>query len=69
MASWEEGPKLNVARSRHSCNLISTSENSDDKTIIVVGGKPNGDTFSGSVEIYDSEENVWKNGPGKSQSI
>ena len=59
---WIQGPKLNFGREGHSCARIRKDSSSLQFTVIVVGGW--GDTSATkSVEIFDEEQNEWRNGP------
>ena len=60
--SWEEGPPLTVARSYHTCNLITDCDG--NQQVVVVGGVGNGGitSYEKSVEIYDVTSEAWSSG-------
>ena len=58
-AEWESGPPMNEARINHECGRIRTSIDTDDYSIIVVGGTVD----KQSVEIYDINNGTWQSGP------
>jgi hypothetical protein len=58
---WTAGPQLKKGRAAHSCGRIRKNRQSQDFSILVVGGY-DGFTFS-SVEILDLDANEWRKGP------
>jgi N-acetylneuraminic acid mutarotase len=62
---WTVGPELKNERGLHSCGRIRKNSQTQDYSIIVVGGTPN--PYSGSkmssVEILDHGANEWRKGP------
>jgi hypothetical protein len=58
---WTEGPPLAKSRGDHSCGRIKKNSQSQDLSIIVVGGW--NETDISSVEILDPEANEWRRGP------
>jgi hypothetical protein len=56
--SWTQGPALKMSRHSHRCGRIRKSQNSNEMSIIVVGG------FNlASAEILDEGSNEWRAGP------
>ncbi len=60
--SWTQGPALKMVRFAHRCGRIRKSQNSEEMSIIVVGGSDNDPNFT-SVEILDEGSNEWRAGP------
>ena len=58
--NWTFGPRMNVARFSHTCNLIQRMEGS--KEIIVVGGYDEHYNGLDSVEIYSLDNQTWRHG-------
>ncbi len=56
---WIEGPPMSKRRINHKCGRIRKSKNSEEFSIIVVGGTAD----KTSVEIYDMKKQSWKSGP------
>jgi hypothetical protein len=56
--SWTEGPELTYKRSYLSCGKIRKNKDSQEMSIIAVGG-----SSSSSTEILDVGSNEWRNGP------
>jgi hypothetical protein len=69
---WTEGPALKNERISPSCGRIKTSKDSQEMSIIVVGGwttptyPSNGPTYLTSVEILDEGSTAWRSGPDTS---
>ncbi len=59
--SWTEGPELKNKRGHHSCGKIRRNKESQEMSIIVVGGIYNSQLSS--VEILDEGSNEWQTGP------
>ncbi len=59
---WTAGPQLKKERAIHSCGRIRKNSQSQDFSIIVVGGW-NGSSYLSSVEILDLGATVWRKGP------
>ncbi len=66
--SWTEGPELQNIRIYHSCGKIRKNKESQEMSIIVVGGFDASSILS-SVEILDESSNEWKTGPELSLGI
>jgi hypothetical protein len=60
--SWTEGPELKNKRGVHSCGKIRRNKESQEMSIIVVGGY-DGSSNLPSVEILDEGSNEWQTGP------
>jgi hypothetical protein len=60
--SWTEGPELKNKRGVHSCGKIRRNKESQEMSIIVVGGY-DGFSYLPSVEILDEGSNEWQAGP------
>ncbi len=60
--TWWQGPDLKQSRKQHSCQRIRKNSNSQEMSIIVVGGWL-GHTATSSVEILDPGANEWTRGP------
>jgi hypothetical protein len=60
--SWTEGPELKNKRGWHSCEKIRRNIESQEMSIIVVGGYDGSSTLS-SAEILDEGSNDWQTGP------
>ncbi len=60
--SWTEGPKLSYKRNYLNCGRIRKNKDSQEISIIAVGGFIGGSSSS-STEILDADSNVWRNGP------
>ncbi len=58
-AEWVDGPPMNEGRVSHKCGRIRKSNESDEYSIIVVGGTAD----RTSVEIYDIKNKTWSEGP------
>ena len=75
--SWIKGPELQIKRARPSCGKIRREKNSQEMSIIVVGGFDKGyegdyyDYYDDikSVEILDEGSNEWRTGPELSFGI
>jgi hypothetical protein len=59
---WSEGPKLKNERASRSCGKIRRNKESQEMSIIVVGGY-DGSSYLSSVEILDEGSNKWQTGP------
>jgi hypothetical protein len=66
--SWTEGPELKNKREYHSCGKIRRNKESQEMSIIVVGGF-DGSSYLSSVEILDEGSNEWQTGPELSFGI
>ena len=66
--SWTEGPELTYKRSFLSCGRIRKNKDSQEMSIIAVGGFIGGLSIS-STEILDAGSNEWRNGPQLPLSI
>jgi hypothetical protein len=62
-ASWTEGPELKIERRDHSCGKIRRNKESQEMSIIVVGGYGDDFSYLSSVEILDEGSNEWQTGP------
>jgi hypothetical protein len=60
--SWTEGPELKNKRYHHSCGKIRRNKESQEMSIIVVGGSDGSSRLS-SVEILNEGSNEWQTGP------
>ena len=58
---WREGPELKQKRRDHSCAMIRKDSQSQDKSVIVVGGYYYGRLSS--TEVFDVGSSEWKSGP------
>merc|ERR1712150_172262 len=63
--SWRSGPSMTVARSYHTCNLITDCDG--NQQVVVVAGVGNGGgisttSYEKSVEIYDVTSGSWSSG-------
>jgi N-acetylneuraminic acid mutarotase len=63
--SWVSGPTLKNKRMSHSCSKFRKNKtNPSSFSVIVVGGEGTYDSnFLSSVEIFDYEANLWRDGP------
>jgi hypothetical protein len=62
--SWTEGPELKNKRHYLSCGRIRRNKESQEMSIIVVGGHAGGSSSRlSSVEILDEGSNEWQTGP------
>jgi hypothetical protein len=61
--SWTEGPELKNEREDHSCGKIRRNKESQEMSIIVVGGYAGGSSYLSSVEILHEDTNEWQTGP------
>ena len=59
--SWTEGPKLMIGRNYHSCGRIRRDKDSQEMSIIVVGGFDG--SYISSTEILNESSNEWHTGP------
>jgi hypothetical protein len=60
--SWTEGPELKNKRRFHSCGKIKRNTESQEMSIIVVGGS-DVSSYLSSVEILNEGFNEWETGP------
>jgi hypothetical protein len=58
---WTEGPSLNSKRAGHTCGRIKKNKESNDFSVIVVGGYDG--KYISSVEIFDEIDGNWNYGP------
>ena len=58
---WTIAKPLKEARAHHACGLIK-DENNEKTMVIAVGGSIENGSSTKSVEIYDPENDSWKNG-------
>ena len=66
--SWTEGPELKFKRNGQSCGKIRRDKDSQEMSIIVVGGY-DGLSYLSSVEILNEGSNEWQTGPQLSFGI
>ena len=59
--SWTEGPELMIKRAGQSCGKIRRDQDSQEMSIIVVGGY-DGSSYLSSVEILNEGSNDWQTG-------
>jgi hypothetical protein len=62
-AEWVRGPQLQQERKYHSCGRIMRDSQSQETSIVVVGGMDRSDKHLSSVEILDEGSNEWRQGP------
>jgi hypothetical protein len=60
---WMKGPQLKHERFLHSCQRIRKDSQSQEFSIIVVGGNSYRNPFVEPVEVLDPDLNEWRRGP------
>lgn len=66
---FSDGPLLITSRHRHSCGRILTGNTSQYYTVIVVGGETIKNDPMNLVEVFDYQQNMWRQGTALPQKI